>query len=56
MNIFGIKTVYIGSCLVCIYYSLLELIWPCLSRALISISGRVDWEWSVLVSCIVASE
>ena len=33
-----------GSCLICIYHRLLELIWSYLSRALISISGGVGWE------------
>jgi len=51
MNIFGIKMVFLfGSCLVCTYHMLLELIWLCISGALISVSGRVGWEQSVMVS------
>ena len=39
-----------GSYLVCIYHRFLELIRLCLSGALISISNRIGWELSVLVS------
>ena len=50
MNVFWMKMVMFGSCMVCFYCRLSELTWLHLSRMVISISGMVCWMRSVLVS------
>ena len=42
--------VMFGSCLICFYHRLLDMIWSCLFRVMIFISGMVGYVQSVLVS------